>query len=507
MHILPHLTIVINQSLITGIFPTRMKIAKVIPLFKKENQHILDNYRPISLLPAMSKVLEKVVFNQVYEYFDKNRLFYKNQYGFRKLHSTELASLEISDIICEGMDQGKIPLSIFLDLSKAFDTLDHQILLSKLKYYGLDNTALNWFNSYLTDRTQFVDFDDVYSETRTIKTGVPQGSILGPLLFIIYMNDIHIASDKFHAILYADDTNLVSSLCSFNVNISNNDPIGISALSTNINYELQQITDWLEINKLSLNIKKTKFMVFHYHQKNVDKYIPELSIYGHSIERVTQFNFLGLTIDENLNWQAHIQKVSNRISRALGVLSKVKRYLPKHILRLLYNSLILPHLQYSVLAWGSKNNRLVKLQKRAVRMINNSKYNAHTDPLFKEMYLLKLDDIFKLNALKLYHNFKNNKLPYFFQDMFAGDPTHNYETRFSTNPNICAIKTSGAKQRIKYFLPKLLQNISPIISEKLDTHSLKGFSTYFKRHVISEYQSACNIVNCYICSSSQNDSL
>ena len=116
-------------------------------------------------------------------------------------------------------------------------------------------------------------------------------------------------------------------------------------------------------------------MVFHYHQKNVDKYIPELSIYGHFIERVTQFNFLGLTIDENLNWQAHIQKVSNRISRALGVLSKVKRYLPKHILRLLYNSLILPHLQYSVLAWGSKNNRLVKLQKRAVRIINNQGSN------------------------------------------------------------------------------------------------------------------------------------
>ena len=481
-----------------------MKIAKVIPLFKKDNRHILDNYRPISLLPAVSKVIEKVVFIQVYDYFDKNRLFYKNQYGFRKLHSTELASLEISDIICEGMDKGKIPLSIFLDLSKAFDTLDHQILLSKLKYYGLDNTALNWFKSYLTDRTQYVEFDNVHSETRTIKTGVPQGSILGPLLFIIYMNDIHIASDKFHAILYADDTNLVSSLCSFNVNISNNGSQDVSNLSASINHELQQITHWLEINKLSLNIKKTKFMVFHYHQKNISKLIPDLSIYGHPIERVNQFNFLGLTIDENLNWHAHIQKISNRISRALGVLSRVKRFLPKHILRLLYNSLILPHLQYSVLAWGSQNNRLVKLQKRALRIISNSKYNAHTDPLFKEMHLLKLNDIFKLNALKLYHNFKNNKLPHFFQDMFTCEQSHPYETRFATALSSCPIKTTGAKQRIRFFLPKLLQDIPPNIREKLDTHSMKGFTSYYKKHVISEYQSECHIVNCYICGTSYN---
>ena len=191
----------------TGIFPDRLKIAKIIPLLKKEDPHKFDNYRPISLLPAFSKIFEKAVFIQLYEYFNKNNLLYKSQYGFRTLHSTKLASLEIIDIIGKDLDNGKLPIGVFLDLSKAFDTLDHTILLDKLLYYGIKGTELAWFKSYLTNRTQFVSYNGTNSRTLTITTGVPQGSILGPLLFIIYMNDIHNASSKFHAILFADDTN------------------------------------------------------------------------------------------------------------------------------------------------------------------------------------------------------------------------------------------------------------------------------------------------------------
>ena len=260
--ILSPITLILNQSLSTGIFPDRLKIAKIIPLFKKEDPHKLDNYRPISLLPAFSKIFEKAVFLQLYEYFNKNNLLYKSQYGFRTLHSTELASLEIIDIIGKDLDNGKLPIGVFLDLSKAFDTLDHTILLDKLLYYGIKGTELAWFKSYLTNRTQFVSYNGTNSRTLTITTGVPQGSILGPLLFIIYMNDIHNASSKFHAILFADDTNLTSTLCSFDVNIDNN--CNNLQLSTNINKELKNIQIWLEINKLSLNVKKTKFMIFHH---------------------------------------------------------------------------------------------------------------------------------------------------------------------------------------------------------------------------------------------------
>ena len=176
--------IIINQSLITSIYPHRLKIAKVIPIYKKENKLLVDNYRPISLLSSMSKLFEKVVYNQLFTYFQKNRLLYNGQYGFRMNHSTELAAIELVDRILKDIDNKKLPLAIYMDLSKAFDTLDHNILIKKLQYYGVIGTPLNWFQSYLTDRTQYVEVNNESSSLQTILTGVPQGSILGQLLFL-----------------------------------------------------------------------------------------------------------------------------------------------------------------------------------------------------------------------------------------------------------------------------------------------------------------------------------
>ena len=269
------LSIIINQSLCSGIFPSKLKIAKVFPLFKKGDIQLFGNYRPISLLSSVSKVFEKAAYGQLYEYSSSHALFYDSQYGFRKYHSTELAALELVDRIHKEIDENKIPFSVFLDLSKAFDTLDHDILLHKLQYYGITGTALDWFRSYLTERYQYVDYNGASSSMKLLTTGVPQGSILGPLLFIIYMNDIHTVSDNLNFILYADDTTFTSPLCSFTYGGYHD----INRVSTLINSEITKISEWLSVNKLSLNANKTKFMIFHNYQKVMtDSDIPQLEI-------------------------------------------------------------------------------------------------------------------------------------------------------------------------------------------------------------------------------------
>ena len=193
--ILDSLTLIINQSLMSGVFPDKLKLAKVIPLYKEGDSTITDNYRPNSLLPTLSKVLEKIVYNQLFAYLSDKELFYPSQYGFRRGHSTELAATELMDLIIQKLDAGKLPLAIFLDLSKAFDTLYHDILLDKLRFYGITSKEFCFFKSYLNNRTQYVDYDGTTSDIKQITTGVPQGSILGPLLFIIYNNDVSNASN------------------------------------------------------------------------------------------------------------------------------------------------------------------------------------------------------------------------------------------------------------------------------------------------------------------------
>ncbi len=484
--ILP-LTIIVNQMLKTGTFPDKLKIARIIPLYKKNDSSLFTNYRPISLLPAISKVFEKVIFLQLYDYFHVNKLFYNHQYGFREGHSTEFAAIEVIDRITQQMDNGETPFNVYLDLSKAFDTLDHNILMEKLKHYGVRNTLIE---NYLSNRQQYVEIEGKKSAMSTIMTGVPQGSILGPLLFIIYMNDISFASDLFNAIIYADDSTLNGTLSAFNTNGNNN---------VNINQELNKVSDWLKVNKLSLNVSKTKCMVFHTPQKQIANL--SLEIDGVAIEQVSEFNFLGILISEHLNWKSHVEYIAGKLSRTNGILNKIKHYLPLHVKMALYNSLFVPHINYGILLWGNDSERIHKLQKRAIRIVTLNKYNSHTEPIFKELKLLKVMDIYKLNVLKFYHKYVNQKLPHYLQmlPLQPNNNIHSHYTRNHDNLHIRRVNHEFAKQCIRFNIPLLINCTQPTIKDKLHTHSLQGFSKYVKNIYINQYEAHCTIINCYVC--------
>ena len=349
--------------------------------------------------------------------------------------------------------------------------------------------TLRLFESYLNERQQYVDFDGTPSNYNRILTGVPQGSILGPLLFfIIYINDITQSSKHFNFIIYADDTTLCSTL-------------KVNTDATQLNMELNNVSRWLNLNKLSLNVKKTKAMALHMPQKKIIH--PIIQINGSNIEFVDNFVFLGITINNKLNWNSHINKVTNKISKTVGILNKLRSFLPSGVLQTIYNTLILPHMTYGILAWGRPTNTIHKIQKRAIRIncFTASKYNAHTEPLFKQLNLLKACDICKLHELKCYHKLINRQLPKYFERFVyqTNLDLHNYNTRRGHRLHIPRINHAFAQLNIRHSVIQTVNSIPDNVSDKIRTHSIKGFSTYAKNYFISKYETTCEIANCYVC--------
>ena len=378
---------IINSSFRCGIFPDQLKIAKICPVFKDGKHDSFQNYRPISVLPSFSKIFEKVAYQRIESYLNFKSIINDNQFGFRSNHSAYMAVLDLYEKVSRAIDNNEYVMGIFIDIRKAFDTVDHNILLKKLEHYGVRGMALQWFKSYLSNRKQFVYFNGVMSATTSVIYGVPQGSILGPLLFLIYINDIVKCSKILHLILFADDTNLTYSNLNFQV------------LVKTVNDELKKLSVWFEANKLSLNVKKTQIIIFG--NKKITSNIETKIMFNNCvIEKVKQTKFLGIIVDENLTWKNHILHVSNKISRSIGVLNRVRYIFPTRTLHNLYYSMIHPHLLYCLIVWGNSNfttiNKLVCLQKKAMRIISNSGYRSSTTPIFKKLSILKLTDLYKL---------------------------------------------------------------------------------------------------------------
>ena len=436
---------IINSSFSTGIVPPALKMARVIPIFKQGNKSDPCNYRPISVLPYFSKLFEKAMYNRLYDYVTKKKLLYINQHGFQAGHSTAMSLLNIQDKISEAIENNEFSVGLFLDLSKAFDSVDHKILIKKLENYGIRGLPLSWFKDYLDCRQQQVQCNNKLSKFNIIKFGVPQGSILGPLLFLLFINDLPHVSSILHFELFADDSNVFISHKSH------------EKIFQIMNSELHGVGDWFKANRLSLNLSKTSFILFHSHRKIPPSCTPPLMIDNVLIPQITKVNFLGVIIDQNLNWKEHISQIATKLAKNIGVLSRISYKVPAYILTNLYYSLINPYLTYCNLVWASNYTSvltpLVTLQKRALRIVTKSEYNCHTAQLFTLHRILSLEQIRLMQTGEFMYRFKQGLLPTTFIDYFrTGSAIHSYNTRTAsnyrtifahTNTRIFSIKISG----------------------------------------------------------------
>ena len=379
-----------NQSFQSGIFPDKLKIAKVISTSKKGNPELPSNYRPISLLPIFSKIFEKVMYKRLHRFLEIHKVLYSLQFGFQEDHSIDHALVSLTEAVRSTLDNKRLGCGIFIDLQKAFDTVNHRILLSQLEHYGIRGCALEWFRSYLSDGKQYVSVNGSNSNLLSITCGVPQGSVLGPLLFLIYINDLPNVSKKLTFYLFADDTNIYyESKDLFN-------------LIKIVNKELRLVKKWLDANKLSLNIDKTNYIIFHSSSVNVPSG-SDIKIGEKHIKRVKFVKLLGLLLDEHLSWKYHLSELSKKLARTCGMFFKIRNLLPLDVLFCLYNALFLPFLQYGLIVWGqtyaSYIDPIFKLQKKAVRAISFQPRMSPSLPIFNDFKLLKLSEIFELRLL------------------------------------------------------------------------------------------------------------
>ena len=488
-----------NLSIETGKFPDKLTISKTIIIHKSGSLSLLDNFRGVSLIPTLSKPLEKYMYSTIYSFLDRNGFWSERQFGFRPKYSTIHNALDLYNLITESLASGRSCLSIFVDIRKCFDMVDRDILLAKFENSGIRGQVLNWFRSYYERRRQKVFFDGVFSTTlEDIILGILQGSILGVISFLIMINDLVESVPPALADLFADDAQLFLS--------ANN----LEQLIELTNACLPKIIGWYNANKLIIHPKKTKVIIYStplqryspeelaiksnpqifIDMNNTNESLPQkISLISTVPNESDKFvKHLGLLIDDRMSFQYHFDSLYNKINRSIFTLKQMRNILNKRHLNLLYNSYIKSHLEYGIILFTrcplNLINPIVKLQKICVRIIDKTdNFRAHTAPLFKKYRILPFPQLMDYNCLIFMHKVKSGKVPSIFNNKwnFQVD-NHSYNTRNRNNFNTLTHNRNFIFNSPLYYLPRKFNQL-PIEIKSIDNE--KVFSRAVTDHLLN----------------------
>lgn len=417
--IIPTLVKLINASIIEKKYPDCLKTAKVIPIFKAGSTSDSNNYRPISLLSTFNKIFEKKIQADLVKFIEKNDILYEKQYGFRKYHSTIDALISTHDYIIEQKRKKTKIIGIFIDLKKAFDSIDNSILLQKLENYGISGPYNMLLKSYLTNRKIYTNINDVSSNKMEINYGVPQGSVLGPILFNLYINDIKSIAKKYEINLFADDTSLFITAKTYR------------ELETKANIALKELNNWLSANRLTLNVQKTHYIDF---STKKDSEI-SLKISDKQIERVKETKYLGIILQENLKWEKQISSIITKLNKQIPLYYALKTIFSVEKLNTVYKALSLSLINYGIELYGRKNTiwlkQLQKTQNRLLKILLSKPRISSTNSIHKVLKILKVKDLADVRNSLVIHKFIHQKenLNETYKELKSNNDIHSRNTR------------------------------------------------------------------------------